>query len=72
MSYQLKRKVNEINLNVFVDGRYVLMVSMYNRLGGHVLQWSNMKGQRWGGTTLTITHDGNFYNTEIKVSYLEA
>ena len=50
-----------------LDGRYVLMVSLYNRLGGHVMRWSNLKGQQWGGTTLPINHDGHFYNAEIKV-----
>lgn len=49
------------------SGRYVLMVSLYDRLGGHVLKWSNLKGQQWGGATLPLQHDGEFYNIEIKV-----
>ena len=52
----------------YLGGRYVLMVSMYDRLGGHVMRWSNLKGQQWGGTTLPITHEGHFYNAEIKAS----
>ena len=48
-------------------GRYVLMVSLYDRLGGHVLKWSNLKGQQWGGATLPLQHDGEFFNIEIKV-----
>ena len=52
---------------VFAGGRYVVMVSLHNRLGGHVMRWSNLKGQYWGGASLPTTHDGNFYNTEIKV-----
>lgn len=52
---------------VYTGGRYVLMVSLYNRLGGHVMRWSNLKGQQWGGATLPMNHDGHFYNTEIKV-----
>ncbi len=51
----------------FVGGRYVLMVSLYNRLGGHVLRWSKLKGQMWGAATLPINHDGQFYNVEMKV-----
>ena len=43
------------------------MVSLYNRLGGHILRWSKLKGQQWGGASLPIHHDGHFYNTEIKV-----
>ncbi|XP_077989963.1 uncharacterized protein LOC144444426 [Glandiceps talaboti] len=48
-------------------GRYVLMVSLYDRLGGHVLRWSRLKGQQWGGATLPLQHDGYFYNIEMKV-----
>ena len=51
-------------------GRYVLMVSLYDRLGGHVLKWSNLKGQQWGGATLPLQHDGEFFNIEIKVVFL--
>ncbi|EDO30431.1 predicted protein, partial [Nematostella vectensis] len=48
-------------------GRYVLMVSLYDRLGGHVLKWSSLKGQQWGGATLPLHHDGDFFNIEIKI-----
>ncbi|ELU07382.1 hypothetical protein CAPTEDRAFT_226170 [Capitella teleta] len=48
-------------------GRYVLMVSLYNRLGGNVMRWSNLKGQNWAGATLPLPHDGHFYNTEMKI-----
>lgn len=50
-----------------VGGRYVLMVSLYNRLGGSVMKWSRLKGQQWGGATLPIIHNGNFYNIEMAV-----
>ncbi|XP_033640408.1 uncharacterized protein LOC117300735 [Asterias rubens] len=53
--------------NKLPAGRYVLMVSLYDRIGGHVLRWSNLRGQEWGGATLPMNHDGNFYNVEIKV-----
>ena len=43
------------------------MVSLYDRLGGHVLKWSNLKGQQWGGATLPLQHDGEFFNIEVKV-----
>jgi hypothetical protein len=49
-------------------GRYVLMVSLYNRLGGNVMRWSKLKGQEWAGSTLPLNHDGHFYNYELKVS----
>ncbi|KAK3743337.1 hypothetical protein QZH41_013912, partial [Actinostola sp. cb2023] len=48
-------------------GRFVLMVSLYDRLGGHVLKWSKLKGQQWGGATLPLNHDGEFFNIEIKI-----
>eukprot|EP00058_Branchiostoma_floridae_P003599 XP_002589087.1 hypothetical protein BRAFLDRAFT_120904 [Branchiostoma floridae] len=47
-------------------GRYVLLVSLYDRLGGHVMRWSNLKGQQWGGATLPVNHDGHFWNAELK------
>jgi len=47
------------------------MVSLYDRLGGHVLKWSNLKGQQWGGATLPLQHDGEFFNIEIKVGLLK-
>lgn len=43
------------------------MVSLYNRLGGNVMKWSNLKGQQWGGATLPIYHAGEFFNIELKV-----
>ncbi|KAJ8020621.1 hypothetical protein HOLleu_40259 [Holothuria leucospilota] len=49
------------------SGRYVLMVSLYDRLGGHVLRWSRLRGQEWGGATLPLSHDGNFFNVEINI-----
>uniref|UniRef100_H2XRF8 Uncharacterized protein n=1 Tax=Ciona intestinalis TaxID=7719 RepID=H2XRF8_CIOIN len=46
-------------------GRYVVMISLYDRLGGHVLRWSRRLGQQWGGATLPVYHDGHYSNTEI-------
>ena len=69
---QLHSQVHK-NLISFSEGRYVLMVSLYDRLGGNILRWSKMKGQHWGGATLPIHHDGSFYNFEMKVcDYLHA
>ena len=44
------------------------MVSLYNRLGGHNMRWSKLKGQTWGAATLPINHDGRYYNVEMKVN----
>ncbi|XP_035174989.1 orofacial cleft 1 candidate gene 1 protein [Oxyura jamaicensis] len=46
-------------------GHYTLKVSVLSRLGGHLLQWPKLKDQPWVRTTLPVSHDGNFYNTEI-------
>ncbi|KAK3732447.1 hypothetical protein RRG08_037451 [Elysia crispata] len=48
-------------------GRYVLMVSLYDRIGGHAMRWSRLKGQQWGSATLPLFHEGNFYNFEMKL-----
>ncbi|KAL4218371.1 Orofacial cleft 1 candidate [Mactra antiquata] len=48
-------------------GRYVMMVSLYDRLSGNILRWSKMKGQHWGGATLPVHHEGRFYNVEMKL-----
>lgn len=47
--------------------RYILLVSLHDRLGGHVLRWSKLKGQQWGAATIPIHHQGRFYDQEIKV-----
>ena len=49
------------------ESRYVLLLSLYDRLGGHVLRWSKLKGQYWNGSTLPVDHQGLYYNTELKV-----
>lgn len=35
-----------------------------------MMKWSNLKGQKWGAVTLPLMHDGEFYNTELKVVYV--
>ncbi|XP_068787992.1 uncharacterized protein [Struthio camelus] len=46
-------------------GRYSLRVSVLGRLGGDLLEWPRLKEQPWARTTLPVSHNGNFYNTEI-------
>ena len=46
----------------------MLMVSLFSRLGGHVMKWSNLRGQQWGAATLPLFHDGEYYNIELKVN----
>nr|XP_009929906.1 PREDICTED: orofacial cleft 1 candidate gene 1 protein [Opisthocomus hoazin] len=46
-------------------GRYTLKVSVLSRLGGASLEWPHLKEQPQARTTLPVSHDGNFYNTEI-------
>ncbi|XP_009991458.1 PREDICTED: uncharacterized protein LOC104384711, partial [Tauraco erythrolophus] len=46
-------------------GHYTLKVSVLSRLGGGLLEWPKLKEQPQARTTLPVSHDGNFYNTEI-------
>jgi len=57
------------NIMLILAGRYVMRVSLFNRLGGHVMHWSQLPEQRWGGETLPIIHEGRFYNSEMKVLF---
>ncbi|XP_061850906.1 uncharacterized protein LOC104551953, partial [Colius striatus] len=46
-------------------GCYTLKVSVLSHLGGGFLKWPRLKEQPEARTTLPVSHDGNFYNTEI-------
>ncbi|XP_063180032.1 uncharacterized protein LOC134510710 isoform X2 [Chroicocephalus ridibundus] len=46
-------------------GHYTLKISVLSRLGGGLLEWPKLKEQPQARTTLPVSHDGNFYNTEI-------
>ena len=48
-------------------GRYAIMVSLYDRLGGHPMQWSNLDGSRWGSATVPVAHSGKYFNSELKI-----
>eukprot|EP00163_Fabomonas_tropica_P004964 TRINITY_DN1442_c0_g1_i3.p1 TRINITY_DN1442_c0_g1~~TRINITY_DN1442_c0_g1_i3.p1 ORF type:complete len:1066 (+),score=331.44 TRINITY_DN1442_c0_g1_i3:1132-4329(+) len=47
-------------------GRYVLVVSLYDRLGGNELRWSNLHKQSYDGSTVPVRHSGAFHAQEIK------
>jgi len=64
---QIKLKCFRGIKNKLPASRYVLMATLYSRLGGHVMKWSNLKGQQWGGSTLPINHEGEFFNIELKI-----
>lgn len=48
-------------------GRLVIAVSMYDRLGGHIMRWSRLQGQEWCGTTLPFHHQARFFSVETDV-----
>ena len=48
-------------------GRYAIMVSLYDRLGGHPMQWSTLDGARWGAATIPVAHSGKYFNSELKI-----
>ncbi|XP_075775939.1 uncharacterized protein LOC102458814 [Pelodiscus sinensis] len=47
------------------QGSYIIKVSLLSRLGGSLLKWSELEEQQWAGTTLPVSHDGNFYDVDI-------
>jgi len=47
-------------------GRYVLLATLYDRLGGHIMRWSRMQGQEWNGATLPTAHEGTYKDVELK------
>jgi hypothetical protein len=49
-------------------GQFIVVVSMYDRLGGHLLRWSNLRGQEWSGASLASEHDGRFSSQEIAIN----
>ena len=46
-------------------GRYVLTASLYDRLGGYRLRWSQLRAQEWRGATLPVTHEGSFTDLDL-------
>ena len=48
-------------------GKYAIMVSLYDRLGGHPMQWSKLESKRWGNATLPVAHTGKFFSSEMKI-----
>uniref|UniRef100_A0A8C3MEL9 Uncharacterized protein n=1 Tax=Geospiza parvula TaxID=87175 RepID=A0A8C3MEL9_GEOPR len=46
-------------------GLYTLKVSVLSRLGGALVEWPELEEQLQARTTRPVSHDGNFYNTEI-------
>ena len=52
--------------NKLPRGRYVVMATLYDRLGGHPLRWSKLHGAKWTGSTpYPRRHQGKFYNLEM-------
>lgn len=53
-------------------GHYCILVSLYDRLGGNLLNWSVLgehgAGKHRPGVTKPFLHRGHFYNSEIKVN----
>jgi hypothetical protein len=51
------------------DDSYVIMVTLYDRLGGHPLRWSHLEfagGASYTGVTqVPQMHDGRFYTLDI-------
>lgn len=48
-------------------GKYVLVASLVDRLGGQSLRWSVLRGQEWHGATFPMDHDGRDTSVELEV-----
>jgi hypothetical protein len=48
-------------------GRYVMTVSLNDRLGGQVMRWTKKRGAEWHGATLPIDHDGRPTSVVLEV-----
>jgi hypothetical protein len=46
--------------------RYVVLVTLRERLGGAQLRWSQLNGVKWSGSTpFPVRHDGRFHDTDL-------
>ncbi len=48
------------------QGRYVMVVSLYDRLCGSELRWSQLKGQAYNCSTLPVIHEGRYHDAELR------
>eukprot|EP00042_Codosiga_hollandica_P055187 m.766769 g.766769 ORF g.766769 m.766769 type:complete len:1289 (-) comp59065_c0_seq41:1665-5531(-) len=49
-------------------GQYIVVVSLYDRLGGRLMRWSRLKGSEWHGATLTCDYFGRFSDEELAIN----
>eukprot|EP01028_Stygiella_incarcerata_P006001 TRINITY_DN24702_c1_g1_i1.p1 TRINITY_DN24702_c1_g1~~TRINITY_DN24702_c1_g1_i1.p1 ORF type:complete len:1211 (+),score=372.92 TRINITY_DN24702_c1_g1_i1:122-3754(+) len=47
-------------------GKYVMLVSLYDRLGGVPMKFSNLGGLRWKGASNSVMHDGRFFDVNLE------
>ena len=48
------------------SGKFVVVVSQYNTLGGSPMRWSNLRGHEWAGATHPVKHGGHFGDVEMR------
>jgi hypothetical protein len=48
------------------QGRYVLVVSLRDRLGGSELRWSQLRRHAYNASSLPVIHDGRFTDVELR------
>lgn len=46
-------------------GKYVMLVSIYDRLAGSVLRYSKLQGAKWAGATNSVHHGGQFFDSNL-------
>jgi len=49
------------------EGKYVIIASLYDKLGGHALRWHKLHGQEWKGASVPIEHDGHATSVEANI-----
>lgn len=55
--------------NKLAAGRYVVLVSLFDKLGGVALHWSGLDRERWcGNTPNPVLHSGKFYDLDLSFS----
>lgn len=59
--------------NKLPAGKYIMMVTLYDRLGGHPLRWSKQSEEfTYFGSTDVTAHGGKFYSIDVQFDDSEA
>ena len=52
--------------NKIPKGRYVVLATLYDRIGGHPLRWSMLESIKWTGSTpFPVRHEARFHDIDM-------